>query len=276
MIRTMKKQKEEVPRSRIVLLILNTITLALTLTVNALAVTLPLNGIRTDEISDLYGNLFVPSAQTFSIWGIIYLLLIINQIYQFSVVRSSEKGAIIEHTGILFILVHLANTLWMLSWHYLYIYLTTSFIIMLLLLIALAFLYKRAQETCEELSERMLILFPVSVYLGWIMTATVANATALLTTIIPETYKLYQVQITIGTLIGVVLLYVFVSLHQRDIWIPAVGIWAVYGIYSRQATEGLYPSLTLSSLIGIAVIALAIVVTLVLKGRNASIEDELF
>jgi hypothetical protein len=36
---------------------------------------LPLNNFTTGQLSDKYPNLFVPAGITFSIWGIIYLLL---------------------------------------------------------------------------------------------------------------------------------------------------------------------------------------------------------
>src|SRR5665647_3362126 len=42
---------------------------------NAAAVVLPLNGISTKGVSDLYPNLFTPAPYTFSIWGVIYLAL---------------------------------------------------------------------------------------------------------------------------------------------------------------------------------------------------------
>ncbi|MBK6975744.1 MAG: hypothetical protein IPH28_00440 [Cytophagaceae bacterium] len=43
---------------------------------NGLANGLPLNGKNTGELSDQYPNLFVPAGLTFSIWGVIYLLLL--------------------------------------------------------------------------------------------------------------------------------------------------------------------------------------------------------
>jgi hypothetical protein len=54
--------------------ILNFITFALVLTVNALANILPINGLTTGEVSDSYINLFTPAGFTFSIWGLIYTL----------------------------------------------------------------------------------------------------------------------------------------------------------------------------------------------------------
>ena len=42
---------------------------------NYLANALPLNGRSTGDISDAYPSLFTPAGITFSIWGVIYLLL---------------------------------------------------------------------------------------------------------------------------------------------------------------------------------------------------------
>jgi hypothetical protein len=55
----------------------NIVTLVITVIVNFLAVLLPLNGRTTQELSDSYPNLFVPAGYVFSIWSVIYILLII-------------------------------------------------------------------------------------------------------------------------------------------------------------------------------------------------------
>jgi translocator protein len=44
--------------------------------INYLATSLPIGGMSTGELSDLYPNLFVPAGLTFSIWGLIYLFLL--------------------------------------------------------------------------------------------------------------------------------------------------------------------------------------------------------
>lgn len=61
---------------------LNIISVVVALTLNFLAVSLPLNNKTTGELSDAYPNYFVPAGFTFSIWGIIYLLLIAFMLYQ--------------------------------------------------------------------------------------------------------------------------------------------------------------------------------------------------
>ncbi|MFN3411693.1 MAG: hypothetical protein ACK4YF_06020, partial [Exilispira sp.] len=56
------------------------ILLAVMIFLNYRATSLPLNGKSTGELSDQYPNLFVPAGLTFSIWGIIYILLTIFSI----------------------------------------------------------------------------------------------------------------------------------------------------------------------------------------------------
>ena len=51
--------------------------------VNFLANALPIGGVTTGEASDSFGNLLTPAGVTFSIWGLIYFLLLGYTLYQF-------------------------------------------------------------------------------------------------------------------------------------------------------------------------------------------------
>ncbi|ULE33686.1 hypothetical protein [Mycobacterium sp. IDR2000157661] len=51
--------------------------------VNILANTLPINGVRTGDVSDAYPNLLAPAGYAFSIWSLIYLLLGLHVLFQF-------------------------------------------------------------------------------------------------------------------------------------------------------------------------------------------------
>eukprot|EP01034_Spumella_vulgaris_P003270 gene3270-4214_t len=46
------------------------------ITINALANSSKLNGVQTGDIADRFPNLFTPAGLTFSIWGLIYALLL--------------------------------------------------------------------------------------------------------------------------------------------------------------------------------------------------------
>ena len=158
--------------------ILNAIGVVGTVVVNTLANTLPINGLNTGELSDMYPNLFTPAGYVFSIWGVIYLLLLAFTYYQFSS-RSKDEGYI-EKIGYLFIVSCLANIAWIFLWHYLYV--EVSLIAMFILLGSLIGIYLKLDIGRSEASqdEKRFVHLPFSVYLGWITVAPIANVTAAL------------------------------------------------------------------------------------------------
>ena len=50
-------------------------TFSVMILTNGLASWIPINGVTTGDVSDAYANLFTPAGFTFSIWGLIYVLL---------------------------------------------------------------------------------------------------------------------------------------------------------------------------------------------------------
>jgi hypothetical protein len=169
-------------RSQVVLLILNVVGFLGTVIVNGLANVLPINNKTTGELSDQYPNLFVPAGLTFTIWGLIYILLAIFVVYQVVVtLRRNEAGLeAFRKVGYLFFLSSLLNMGWIFSWHYEIVPL--SLVIMLLLLGCLLAIYIKlgAGKRGPTRREQYLTHLAFSAYLGWITIATIANVTALL------------------------------------------------------------------------------------------------
>jgi benzodiazapine receptor len=58
------------------------LTIVATIVVNVLADALPINGLGTGQISDMFKVYFVPAGYVFSIWGLIYLGLIAYAVFQ--------------------------------------------------------------------------------------------------------------------------------------------------------------------------------------------------
>lgn len=156
--------------------IANIVALAVMLVVNALANILPLGGIATGEISDMYPSLFTPAGYVFSVWGLIYVLLIAFVVYQ--VLPSQRNNPRLASVGYLFALSCVLNASWLFAWHYLLIEL--SLVLMVGLLLTLIAIYLRlgigrqARQAARP-GERLCVDLPFSVYLGWITVATVAN-----------------------------------------------------------------------------------------------------
>ena len=88
----------------------------ITITVNALANILPLNGLNTGEISDRFDILFVPAGYVFSIWILIYIGLIFYSIYQ--ALPAQADNQVLKKIAPFYWVSSLANSAWIFFWHY--------------------------------------------------------------------------------------------------------------------------------------------------------------
>lgn len=236
---------------------------------NLLDNALPINGYTTGEISDLYSNLFVPAGFTFSIWGLIYLLLSVFIIFQFSRAGWRKQGIISGfgwRIGGFFPITCLANASWIVAWHYRLVWL--SVIIMLVLLASLIVIYIRLNIGFRtgSLREKFLVHLPFSIYLGWISVATVANVTALLVAMNWDRFgmtELFWVSTILLVVYGISLLML---IFRRDIAFNLVILWTYIGIFAKRFTDHDDPSQVLFSVL-IAVILLTFL-GIILKARE--------
>lgn len=211
----------------------NVVVAIATIVFNVLAVSLPLNGRDTAEISDSFKILFVPAGYVFSIWGLLYVSWIAFAIYQ---VRPSQReNPRLRRIGYLFALSGLANMAWLVCWHYGYYAL--SVVVMLILLSSLIAIYLRLEIGLVPVhqAERWCVDIPFSLYLGWITVATIANVTDLLYYVgwsgwglAPETWALIMLAATVA-------LSALMSLRRGDVAFSLVIIWALVGIALKQA-----------------------------------------
>lgn len=118
-----------------VLAIANVLAFLGVLVVNYLAVSLPLGGMTTGALSDLYPNLFTPAGLTFSIWGIIYLSVFGFVVWQLVDLYKKQSRNITKKIGVWFLLSCAANISWLFAWHY--TQLALSVLIMLFFLVVL-------------------------------------------------------------------------------------------------------------------------------------------
>lgn len=210
--------------------ILVTITFVLMVTINALANILPIAGITTGEVSDSFPNLFAPAGITFSIWGVIYLLLGLYTLYQLGLFQKKEATdpALLKQVGGFFAFSSIINAIWIFCWHYNAIFI--SVILMLLILLSLMAIYQILKKRAMNAKEWFFIRLPFSIYFGWITVATIANITALLVIMGWGGWGLSEAVwtstlIIIGTLIGMT-----TAILAKDIPYVATLIWAFAGI----------------------------------------------
>ena len=210
--------------------------LIVTLVMNTLAVVLPLFGRSTKEISDSYPSFFTPAGLTFSIWSVLYLSQIAFAVYQAQPAQATNPR--IRAVRWPFVAACLFNAVWIIAWHGLVVW--ASMILMLGLLGSLIVAYNRLQIGVTPVSpaESWLVRVPISLYLGWITVATVANAVTLFLTLG------WNDQGTLGRVLAAVLILVAAgigaafSLGRRDVAYNLVLLWAFFGIYLARPTDG--------------------------------------
>ncbi|MCJ7665531.1 MAG: hypothetical protein MUO59_02195 [Actinobacteria bacterium] len=253
------------------LALLNLIGFLATVAVNAMAVLLPINNKSTEELSDQYPNLFVPSGLTFSIWGIIYILLGIYIIYNLvvSFKKNTDQQGFIEKIGILFFLSSILNIGWILAWHYEMVLI--SLVIMVALFAVLLVIYLRLGIGKSEtrLAEKGLVHIAFSIYIGWITIATIANVTALLVDIgwnglgFSEQFWAVLV-IVVGIIIAVSVLF-----SRNDIFYCLVVDWAFLGILIKRMGDKTVDArpIIITIIVGLAVITLGILVQIIRRRK---------
>ena len=249
-----------------ILLFLNIIGFLGVIIVNALANALPLNGKNTGQLSDQYPNLFVPAGLTFSIWGVIYLLLVIFIIYHIIAIarRDVEGLSAIGRMGGWFFLSSIFNMAWIFAWHYELVPL--SLVIMLLLLASLIVIYLRLDVGRADAgnTEKYLVHLPFSVYLGWITIATIANVTALLVDVNWNRFGLSEQFWAILVIIVGIAIALTVLIRRQDIFYCLVVDWALLGIWlKRTADPTPAQGVIIITLIGLVIITIGIVVQIV-------------
>jgi hypothetical protein len=240
--------------------ILNFITFALVLTVNALANILPINGLTTGEVSDNYINLFTPSGFTFSIWGLIYTLLGIFVVYQLVLSFRNENSKFIEDIGYWFIISNILNSLWIYTWHNLMI--SINLVIMILLLVSLIMVYQRLDigHSRDDKKIKMLVHVPFSIYLGWISVATIANFSAFFVSLNWNGFGLSETFWTVLVISVAILLGIIFTIKNKDIFYTLVVIWAFVGILSKRLSADIsYTTIITTVIVGIGLLSLLVV-----------------
>jgi len=230
------------------------------LVVNTLANALPLNGVTTGEVSDFYPNLFTPPGYVFSIWGVIYALAIVFMIYQ---VRPSQRSeAYLSQIGFLYLIGAVANTSWLFIFHYSYgvpqLFLV-SLVPMTVLLLCLLSIYQRLGIGKREVprNQKLAVHLPISIYLGWISLAIIANIASALNVMVPSIPDTIQALWTGIVILVALAISVLMVLTRRDFAFGLVVIWASIGIAANRITIPVIFAASVAAVIVLAILILA-------------------
>lgn len=237
--------------------------------VNFLANALPINNRSTGAISEAYPNLFTPTGLTFSIWGLIYLLLAGYVLYQFGLFeknKEEKKEELLKKVNLYFIISSLANIAWLFSWHYDFI--GISVLVMGILLFSLIKIANVLNEKKLSSKENLFIRLPFSVYFGWITVAAIANITVFLVSINWNGFGISSqvwtiIVLLIGLLIGSLRIW-----KDRVISYGLVLIWAYAGILIKHTSTNGFSGQYQGIIITLIVCILGFLISLITMARK--------
>ena len=126
----------------------NIVAYAVMILLNVLSNALPINGQTMPEISAKYPSLFTPAGFTFSIWGLIYLALLVFVVWQ-ALPAQREDARVAAISGY-FKLNCLLNALWIVVWHYDLV--VVALVVMLAILATLVLIYRALVSTIADAS----------------------------------------------------------------------------------------------------------------------------
>jgi len=244
---------------------INGLFFVVTLAINTLGAIGLINGLSQKQVSDMYVTLITPSPATFSIWSVIYTLLLISVIVM--IVRKNDvyyDNAVDQTTG-LFRISCVLNIAWIVSFSYVLVELSLLFILGFVITLALI---------CQKLlkiqdKKRWLLPLTFGVYTGWLVIATVVNTAAALVKLKWNGFGLANDIWGIIILLIAVFLVIFIISKNRNAAFPLPVAWAYFGIYQfLKAPEGFKGEFGLLQTIALAGMAVMIVVAVIQLYRN--------
>ncbi len=216
--------------NRLPLLLINTLTLIGTLYANYFFASGAGGQETVGEISDKYYTLITPADYAFSIWGLIYCLLIGFVAFQWIEYLKRWKDVSLEKSGIWFALSNVFNGIWIVVWTS--EWLGLSVVIIFLLLFSLIQLVLRLRLEIWEAPKSIIffVWWPICIYIGWIILASVTNAAVFLRDdqmLLGIMNPLYWTGMMIGVAVVIYLVLTF-SRNMREA--ALVGVWGISAI----------------------------------------------
>lgn len=217
-----------------------------------------INGNSQKEVSDRYLTLITPSPSTFSIWSIIYGLLIVSSIVM--IIKNDDYYKdVVNKITFLFRLSILFNILWIVSFSYLRLEISALFIFGFLFSLSLIL----EKLLSIQAKGRFLLPLTFGIYTGWLFIATVVNTSATLVKLNWNRFSLSDNFWANTILIVAVILVFLVNLKNRNAVFPLPIAWAFYGINnflkSPEGFSGMYPILekvTIGGIIALLIISI--------------------
>lgn len=251
------------------LVTLNLLFFIAMLVINYLGASGFFNGMSQAEVSAKYTTLITPAGFAFSIWGLIYTLLLITLIYFFIKRKDPVVSRLIHLISPLFIVSTFMNMGWIIAFSYEQIGIST--LLILALVVALFLIIERIYKNRTELPVTLAGI-SFTLYAAWVFIASILNVSLFL---VKQNWGGFGISDSIWTIvilfIAIAFVLYYLSLYKNAIF-PISLAWAFYAIYSSYQSGKFDPPM--ASLIegvllfGMIVFIILVVVTFVRNGYS--------
>eukprot|EP01129_Flabellula_baltica_P003314 TRINITY_DN13100_c0_g1_i1.p1 TRINITY_DN13100_c0_g1~~TRINITY_DN13100_c0_g1_i1.p1 ORF type:complete len:285 (-),score=32.80 TRINITY_DN13100_c0_g1_i1:28-882(-) len=233
--------------SNVAIQIFTVVTLIFMLTMNVISMVAPFNNRTNANVSFSHETILTPAGAAFSIWSLIFLLLILYTGYRLWPKHHKNEDKRGFKVQLIMAVNFLLNGLWSVPFSYQIFWLSVIIIFSMLGTLIAAYLlsdngvgfFSCSQPQYKEVTMKdsalkyWFVHFPISVYLGWISVASTVNMSIFLKFEVgwnpadPEPY-------------GVVLLFVLALLTlaslvlKTDVAFASVIVWSLFWIGQKQ------------------------------------------
>jgi hypothetical protein len=223
------------------------------------------NTIDVAQVSNMFPTLFTPAGITFAIWGVIYFALLAMCVYHivisFTKDQLYEGNKVTSKIGPWFIINNIATAAWLYVWTHQMI--ATAEILILVQLSSLIIIHGLLgiQSPDHSLVNKILTQAPLSIYLGWISIATIANTAVYLKSIGWSGWGFSETSWTLFMIGAAIFITTIMIFFRNNILFAVVVLWALWGIILKQEDLLIYhASIINAAWIGIAFIGTAILI----------------
>lgn len=187
-------------------------------------------------VSDQYATLLTPASYAFSIWSLIYILLVVFAVYQArDLLKPDKKNDIPEKAGPYFMLANIGNALW--TYVFVSDYIGLSVLILIGMVVSLFMVLYRLGIAMSDTTVRTIICiwWPLMLYAGWTLVASIVNTASWLASLDITIPPLAAVA-TLFILCGLLLALLYTRNLRELVLASAWGIAAI-GVAQYQSSE---------------------------------------
>ncbi len=218
--------------------IANGFALVFTIIFNYVSNTGVFNGKTIGNVSDQYHTLITPAGYAFSIWGLIYLLLLGFVYYTGRSLFNADKNetdGFVEKIGWWFVVSCFANCAWIVAW--LYGFSGISFLILVVAMISLVKVLLEALKYNNSNAEKYFINIPFQIYAGWMSVALIVATASWLHKIGWNGWGISESIWTIIMIAIAAVIHLLMTWQNNAPFFAFVGAWAFVAI-SQSNDEG--------------------------------------